>query len=50
MVRCLRGDSKTNGPRWTPLPWTPDTPQWVAIDAALPPDHLARNIDHMVDM
>ena len=31
-------------------PWTVDTPQWQAIEATLPPDHLARRIEQAVGM
>jgi transposase len=34
--------------RFAPLPWHPEHPQWLAFDAELPPDHLARFIDQAV--
>jgi transposase len=33
---------------FAPLPWHPLHPQWLAIDAELPHDHLARFIDQAV--
>ena len=50
MVRCPVVDSKDKGPRWAQPPWTQATPPWMAMATALPPDHLARHIDHVVDM
>lgn len=35
--------------RFAEPPWSRDSPEWIAIDDALPADHLARVIDEAVD-
>jgi hypothetical protein len=35
--------------RFAEPPWSRDSPEWIAIDDALPADHLARLIDEAVD-
>jgi transposase len=35
--------------RFAEPPWSRDAPEWIAIDDALPADHLARVIDEAVD-
>jgi transposase len=35
--------------RFAEPPWSRDSPEWIALDDALPADHLARVIDEAVD-
>jgi transposase len=50
MVRCQSVDNKDTGLHWVQPPWTQETPQWLAIETELPPDHLARHIAQVVEM
>lgn len=51
MIRCQVVDSKDKGPRWAQPPWTQDTPQWRAIETALPPARLPRGpLPDLLDM
>jgi radical SAM protein with 4Fe4S-binding SPASM domain len=37
-------------PTFAPPPWGPDHPEYRRLDDRLPPDHLARRIDHLVSL
>ena len=39
----------TAAPRFAAPPWDRHTPAWLDLDARLPPDHLARQIDGLVE-
>ena len=50
MVVGQEGQGKAARRRWIKPPWTQDSPQWQDIDRDLPIDHLARQIDNLVNM
>lgn len=50
MVQSLIGEGKSSLRGWAEPPWTCQSPEWLAIDAELPPDHLARHIAQMVEL
>jgi len=49
MIGPRRRPAKAAVPRFRPPPWTRSTPAWLALDAQLETDHLARLIDQGVD-
>ncbi len=48
MIRPRGRPAQAAGPRFQNPPWTRSTPAWLALDAQLEADHLARRIDQGV--
>ena len=49
MIQSPIGHRNASFRDWAPPPWTCHSPEWLAIDAKLPPDHLARHITKVVE-
>ena len=49
ILRHTPAPVKPHAARFRTAPWDRSSPEWVAIDARLPADHLARLIDEAVD-
>ena len=49
MIRPRGRPAQAARPRFRDPPWARSTPAWLALDAQLETDHLARLIDHGVD-
>ena len=47
--KLVEAEDKQTG-RWIESPWTEGSPAWLAIDAELPEDDVARRIDRAVEM
>jgi len=49
MIQSPIGHRNASFRDWAPPPWTCHSPEWLAIDAKLPADHLARHITKVVE-
>ncbi len=49
MIQSPIGHSNASFRGWAQSPWTCHSPEWLAIEAKLPPDHLARHIVKVVE-